>query len=230
MEDTTKLNTSQLGTKKYWDEFYAVERDNFSKNPADTGECWFDDNGAEDRMVQFLLDNVGEERIELDSNMIDLGTGNGHLLFELRENDFEGKMLGVDYSQESIEFATQICETKGYNDKITFTAADIFEPGWSPGTFDVVLDKGTLDAIALCDKKLANGRSFVDEYSGVIEKLLNEDGVFLITSCNFTEQELIGIVQTEKLRVWKTIKYPVFEFGGVKGTTICSVAFIKNSN
>lgn len=227
MEDTTKLNASQLGTKKYWDEFYALEKDNFSKNPEDTGECWFDDNGAEERMVEFLLENVGEKKIDLNSKLIDLGTGNGHLLFELYENDFTGSMLGVDYSEESVEFATQVCKAKGFDDKISFAAADIFDAVWSPGTFDVALDKGTLDAIALCDKKLADGRSMVDEYSKAIEKLLHRDGIFLITSCNFTEEELVGIVETDKLKIWKTIEYPVYEFGGVKGTTICSVAFIK---
>lgn len=228
MEDTTKLNASQLGTKKYWDDFYALERNNFSKNPEDTGECWFDDNGAEERMVEFLVENIGQEKIDSGSKVIDLGTGNGHLLFELCENGFTGPMLGVDYSEESVEFATEISKSNGYEDKIRFAVADIFAPDWSPGLFDLVLDKGTLDAIALCEKTLADGKSMVDGYSKVVEKLLDQGGIFLITSCNFTEEELIRIVQTDRLKVWKTIDYPVYEFGGVKGTTICSVAFIKH--
>ncbi|QLQ80592.1 hypothetical protein HG537_0D05930 [Torulaspora globosa] len=227
MEDTRKLNASQLGTKKYWDEFYALERDNFSKNPEDTGECWFDDNGAEERMVEFLVENIGQEKIDLGTKVIDLGTGNGHLLFELYENEFAGPMLGVDYSEESVEFAREISKSNGCDDKIKFAVADIFAPDWNPGLFDLVLDKGTLDAIALCEKTLPDGRRMVDGYSKVVEKLLDQGGIFLITSCNFTEDELISIVETNRLKVWKTIEYPVYEFGGVKGTTICSVAFIK---
>lgn len=227
MEDTTRLNVSKLGTKKYWDDFYALERENFSKNPEDTGECWFDDNGAEERMVEFLVENIGELRISKQSKMIDLGTGNGHLLFELCENDFDGPMVGVDYSEESVQFASHISKAKGYDSNTSFMAADIFDSSWRPGKFDIVLDKGTLDAIALSGKQFANDKTVIDVYSTVIDKLLETGGVFLITSCNFTEQELINIVQTDTLKVWKKINYPVYEFGGVKGTTICSVAFVK---
>lgn len=227
MEDTTKLNVSKLGTKKYWDDFYALERENFSKNPEDTGECWFDDNGAEERMLEFLLENQGELKINAESKIIDIGTGNGHLLFELCDNDFNGPMVGVDYSEESTQFASQVSKAKGYDKNVTFKTADIFDSAWNPGKFDIALDKGTLDAIALSGKEAVDGRNMVERYSSVVEKLLNQDSIFLITSCNFTEEELIGILRTDKLEVWKTIKYPVYEFGGVKGTSICSVAFIK---
>lgn len=225
MEDTTKLNKSKLGTKQYWDDFYSVERKNFLDNPEDTGECWFDDNGAEDRMVDFMVENLTKFNNK-ESSVIDLGTGNGHLLFELAENDFEAQMLGVDYSVESVRFATEIAKEKDYD--VKFAQADIFDSKWSPGQFDVVLDKGTLDAIALSGLTVGeNNQPVVEVYSTVIEKILKSNGIFLITSCNFTQEELIKIITKGELEVWETIKYPVFEFGGIKGSTICSVAFIK---
>ncbi|SJM85783.1 probable N-lysine methyltransferase SEE1 [Zygosaccharomyces bailii] len=227
MEDTTKLNTSKLGTKEYWDEFYALEKKNFEHNPQDTGECWFEDNGAEAKMVQFLEEHVGIHRISLECSMVDLGTGNGHLLFELLENGFHGDMLGIDYSSQSVEFATKVAQEKDYN--IQFSAADIFDANWNPGKYDLVLDKGTLDAIALSGLKTDNGRSLVESYSKVVEKLLFEDGVFLITSCNFTESELIKILQTDNLKSWDRITYPSFSFGGVQGSAICSIAFVKQN-
>lgn len=225
MEDTTKLNKSKLGTKQYWDDFYSVERKNFLDNPEDTGECWFDDNGAEDRMVDFMVENLTKFNNK-ESSVLDLGTGNGHLLFELAENDFEAQMLGVDYSVESVRFATEIAKEKDYD--VKFARADIFDSKWSPGQFDVVLDKGTLDAIALSGLTVGeNNQPVVEVYSTVIEKILKSNGIFLITSCNFTQEELIKIITKGELEVWETIKYPVFEFGGIKGSTICSVAFIK---
>ena len=226
-EDTTKLNTSKLGTKEYWDQFYALERKNFKENPEDTGECWFDDSNAEERMVDFLAENVGEYLVSRTSSMIDLGTGNGHLLFELDEQGFSGSMLGVDYSSESVQFAKDVVKEKGIRDTIRFEQADIFDNAWNPGEFDVVLDKGTLDAIALSGITI-DGRPITKNYSAVVEKLLKKKGVFLITSCNFTQEELIGIIETENLKVWRTVKYPVFEFGGKRGSTICTVAFVKS--
>lgn len=226
MEDTTNLNTSKLGTKQYWDDFYKLERNNFKENANDTGERWFDDNNAEDKMIQFLDDNVGQFSIRSDSSMIDLGTGNGHLLFALRENEFTGKFLGIDYSSESVQFANDIAKTNQIND-ISFEQADIFADNWNPGKFDIVLDKGTLDAIALSGLKTSDGKPVTTIYNKIISKLLNSGGVFLITSCNFTQQELIKIIEDEHLQMWEIIQYPLFEFGGVKGTTICTIAFTK---
>ncbi|CCD22404.1 Efm4p NDAI_0A02460 [Naumovozyma dairenensis CBS 421] len=227
MEDTTKLNTSKLGTKEYWDNFYNLERKNFEENSEDTGECWFDDSDAERKMVAFLTEHIGEYKIQNDASMLDLGTGNGHLLFELYENEFNGPMLGVDYSEQSVAFAREIAKSKDIESTIKFSQADIFENGWNPGKFDIVLDKGTLDAIALSGIKLEDDKTVVDVYGSIVENLLEKDSIFLITSCNFTQEELIKTVETDKLKCWETIKYPVFQFGGVKGSSICSVAFVK---
>ncbi|SCU92420.1 LAMI_0E10308g1_1 [Lachancea mirantina] len=225
-DDTTKLNKSKLGTKQYWDQFYELEKKNFEENPEDTGECWFADNDAEANMVEFLMENVGQHRISQNCSILDLGTGNGHLLFQIFEEGFQGKLVGVDYSEHSVQFANEILKNKYNGDThLSFHTADIFDHSWAPGQFDVVLDKGTLDAIALSGLALEGGKTVVEAYSSVIESLLPPNGVFLITSCNFTQDELIKIIESDNLKVWNTIEYPVFEFGGVKGTTICSVAF-----
>ncbi|SCU82573.1 LANO_0B06766g1_1 [Lachancea nothofagi CBS 11611] len=228
MEDTTKLNTSKLGTKQYWDDFYAVEKSNFEENPEDTGECWFDDSNAEDKMIEFLTDHVGELLVAKDASMIDLGTGNGHLLFQLCDEGFEGKMVGVDYSEKSVEFAREILRAN-YSDlsNLEFLAADIFDSKWESPKYDIILDKGTLDAIALSGLKSSNGETIVEAYPKVVDKLMKKDSVFLITSCNFTEAELKKMIETDSLVAWETIKYPGFKFGGHEGSTICSVAFVK---
>ena len=54
------LNTSELGTKSYWDAAYTTELNNFSSNPDDEGTIWFSDAGAEERMLSFL-ENLSDE-------------------------------------------------------------------------------------------------------------------------------------------------------------------------
>lgn len=176
-------------------------------------------------MVQFLFDNLGEYKISETATMCDVGTGNGHLLFTLREEGFKGPFVGIDYSENSVEFATKIAEEEEIED-ITFEVVDIYDDKWTPKKFDVVLDKGTLDAIALSGLKFGE-KTAVEIYPECVSKLLEKDSVLLITSCNFTETELEKIIVRDDLKVWKKINYPVFEFGGVKGATICSIAFVK---
>lgn len=60
MSNPEHLNTSELGTKSYWDAAYTTERQNFSSNPDDEGTIWFSDAGAEERMLSFL-ENLSDE-------------------------------------------------------------------------------------------------------------------------------------------------------------------------
>ena len=40
--------------------------------------------------------------------LLDVGTGNGALLFKLAKKGFMGEMLGIDYSEFSIKLSTRI--------------------------------------------------------------------------------------------------------------------------
>jgi len=68
-------------------------------------------------MVDFLEEYSDEAQLYKDNSkdhgmpattFLDVGTGNGHLLFALRDAGWEGYMLGVDYSAASIRLARQI--------------------------------------------------------------------------------------------------------------------------
>lgn len=99
--------------------------------------------------------------------------------------------------------------------------------GW-----DVVLDKGTFDAISLSEEKDSEGRRICEGYKDRIVKLVRKGGVFLVTSCNWTEQELegwfgegsTGVEGGGFAKVGK-VNYPSFSFGGVKGQTISTLCF-----
>ncbi|KAF2742749.1 S-adenosyl-L-methionine-dependent methyltransferase [Sporormia fimetaria CBS 119925] len=246
MPHPTHLDPSDLGTKSYWDTAYTVEHSNFSQNASDEGTIWFSDAGAEERMLQFLEDLADEGQLakeppedtdahdeETAARFLDLGTGNGHLLFALREDGWEGEMCGVDYSGQSVRLAESIREAKGegYAD-IGFEEWDILSqaPGaWLGGGFNVVLDKGTFDAICLSQETDAQGRRICEGYREKVEPLVRKGGRFLITSCNWTEEELrswfegegSGFVFEDK------VKYPSFTFGGKTGSSVVTLCFRK---
>lgn len=197
-------------------------------------------------MIQFIIDKLNDEELpeEISSQSVirflDLGTGNGHLLFQLLEDineEYEGdktfEYIGIDYSPDSVEFAKGVAERKHSELKVNFDQVDLLQVNclFLQNKFDILLDKGTLDAIALNQDPLAdfNGKIGMDVYASQVEKMMVKGSILLITSCNFTKDELIKIITKDtKLEVWDEINYPSFQFGGVKGSTVVSIAFVRN--
>ncbi|EPS35675.1 hypothetical protein H072_10933 [Dactylellina haptotyla CBS 200.50] len=234
------LNPSALGTKAHWDSLYALELTNHSANPDDVGTIWFSDSDCESRIYQYLTSD--SLSLPSTSTFLDVGTGNGHLLFSLLEDgDFEGDgMVGVDYSEGSVELARNIAEQTPEAAGVKFLRLDVIQDTpelaffgeriAEEGGFDVILDKGTFDAISLSDQLLEDGtgRRIYEVYPEKVAKWVKPDsGILLVTSCNWTEEELVKkmTVEGSGLEVKGRIKYPEFTFGGKKGSTVCSVAF-----
>lgn len=246
-------------TSTSWDKLYTNEITNHTEDPDNVGTIWFDDSDAEEKVLEFLYSQFEETHdhdhdLKLDTktcSVLDLGTGNGHFLFRLRqglkdsddeENEREGwagRMLGIDYSQKSVEFAKRIAESKGYGqNKETYVefrtwdllkeSKDMVLDGEQVQGWDLVHDKGTFDAISLNKEKDIQGRRICEGYKGRVVPLIKKNGLLLITSCNWTEEELRSWFEDEELLYWKTIQYRSFQFGGRKGQTVSSVCFRKS--
>lgn len=73
----------------------------------------------------------------------------------------------------------------------TWRTADLLRDS-IPETWDLVLDKGTFDALCLSQDAVQEkgGRLPSVVYPEQVSKLVREGGYFLITSCNFTEEEI----------------------------------------
>ena len=80
-----------------------LEKKNF-EDIGDKGEVWFGEN-AMNRMVRWLEKNVEDA----DSQIIDLGCGNGLMCLELHEAGFKN-VCGVDYSANAIELAQKLAQ------------------------------------------------------------------------------------------------------------------------
>ena len=166
------------------------------------------------------------------------------MLFLLRsEGGFTGKMLGIDYSSASIELATRVARHKGYDtdEEIRFREWDILrepsaEKGWEEGECDVVLDKGTFDAISLNEETDRLGRRVCEGYRDRVVKMVKVGGRFLVTSCNWTESELkdwfegkVGDGRRDGFEFEARVEYPKFKFGGNEGQSVYGVCFRRIS-
>lgn len=231
----TDFQPSELGTKEHWDDVYSKELTNF-KEIGDEGEIWFGEDSIE-KMVDWVVDNLPSQS---NPSILEVGSGNGSLLFALHEAGYDPTtMLGIDYSEDAVKLSTVIGKARGVEGahKIAFAVCDFLQadpvhPGYTGGekqTWNLVLDKGTLDAIALAEKD-HRGHAPSESYPSRISAVLKPGGYFLIYSCNFTEEELRSLFANAgtDLTYHSRIKFPSFSFGGQSGTKYASVAFRKN--
>lgn len=160
-------------------------------------------------------------------------------------------MVGVDYSKASIQLAQELGNNQDGCQDIKFDVMDIIKDDirkrewWLDDGFDLVLDKGTFDAISLSDEASAPAGSHPPQpdqaltrahalYPSRTLSMVKPGGFLLVTSCNWTQEELIYWFTNEKsgstcgISVWKTIKYPKFEYGGHVGQAVCTVCFRKD--
>lgn len=184
-----------------------------------------------EKMVEWALDNAPPSR-----SILEIGSGNGVLLCELAKQGYDpSRLLGIDYSPGSISLSQRVAVNRSV-EKITFKLCDFLTedpPRLSNmpealHSWDLLLDKGTFDAIALAEKD-ASGNSPSDSYPARVSRLLRPDGLFLITSCNFTEEELKDKFATDQmgLRYHSRIQHKTFSYGGKSGSICSSVAFQK---
>ena len=227
-------------------------------------ESWFDDVGAPEKVLEFLTSDDFPLSLEAGPigdkapSVLDLGTGNGSMLFTLRlDGGYDGLMVGVDYSQQSIELARKLWKQYSMNPNnaiddgesrssgpTRFEVVDLIREDprtedWWPkaqGGFDLVLDKGTFDAISLSSETIADAhgeqKRICELYPRKAIDTISPEGYLLVTSCNWTEEEVVrwftrGEGVEGRLEVYSKIKYPVYEFGGQKGQGVASVCFKK---
>ncbi|CAD7002857.1 unnamed protein product [Ceratitis capitata] len=213
-----ELSGSELGTKTYWDRSYNEEIANY-KNHGDVGTIWFDED-SQFRVINWILK---QETISSDVSIIDMGCGNGMLLIELAREGFSN-LLGVDYSENAIKLAKQIAKDQELN--IRYQSADLLNTKLCQqqlGTFSIVHDKGTYDAISLCPE---NPKEKREAYLSTVNCLMNENSLFILTSCNWTEDELL-ISLADKFIKKCCIPTPTFKFGGKTGSVVTSMVFTK---
>ncbi|KAK5076975.1 Protein-lysine N-methyltransferase efm4 [Lithohypha guttulata] len=253
------LRPSELGDKDYWDTTYQNELDNGIGQDGDRDitalDSWFAEIDAPIKVLEFLtnedfpLSPNNTERIIESPTVLDLGTGNGSSLFELKlEGEYDGAMFGVDYSGQSLDLAKQLWNKhlhqqeeaeKQQQGTISFEQMDILKdvpedkPWWPKAGFDLVLDKGTFDAISLSAETVELEGAMVrvvEAYPGKVAPMVKPGGFLIITSVNWTENEVVrwfteSVGTQGVLEEFGRVKYPVYEFGGRKGQGVASVCF-----
>ncbi|XP_074644450.1 EEF1A lysine methyltransferase 2-like [Tubulanus polymorphus] len=211
-----ELPPSKLGTKEYWEDAYDKELVNYNDS-GDIGEVWFGYDSMS-RVIRWIEES---EDINTEMSVIDLGCGNGAMLVELAELGFSN-LTGVDYSENAVKLAKSVAEKDNLD--ISYEVMDILECLNEDMKYDVCIDKGTYDAISL-NPDDAHGCRL--RYIENVLKMLKDDGYFIITSCNWTLNELLSQFDKDFQHI-HTVPTPSFQYGGKQGNSFTSVVFKRD--
>nr|XP_022301820.1 EEF1A lysine methyltransferase 2-like [Crassostrea virginica] len=216
--------SSELGTKEYWDQAYDREIKSFN-DVGDVGEIWFGEDSQE-RVLDWLEDC---EAVTNEDPVIDLGCGNGVMLLEMAKRGYSS-LTGVDYSEGAIKLARSIAEKEQVT-HIDYQIADLITEDCTERytcltrRYKLVIDKGTYDAVSLIPGDELKTRQ---AYLKTVRQIMDRGGLFVITSCNWTKEQLLQFWETD-FQLYKVIPTPTFQFGGQKGSTVTSLVFTLKS-
>ncbi|XP_061048972.1 LOW QUALITY PROTEIN: EEF1A lysine methyltransferase 2-like [Eubalaena glacialis] len=207
---------SALGTREHWDAVYERELQTFQEY-GDTGEIWF----GEESMTR-LIRWMQKHKIPLDASVLDIGTGNGVFLVELLAKFGFSNITGIDYSPSAIQLSRNIIEKEGLSN-IKLKVEDFLNPSTKLSGFHICIDEGTFDAISLNPDNAIEKRK---QYVKSLPRVLKVKGFFLITSCNWTKEELLNEF-SEGFELFEELRTPRFSFGGRSGNSVAALVFEK---
>mmetsp|Transcript_50481 Transcript_50481/g.99718 ORF Transcript_50481/g.99718 Transcript_50481/m.99718 type:complete len:212 (+) Transcript_50481:89-724(+) len=138
---------AQYGKTEYWDERYTRDPE-----PFDWYQRWA---GLKDTLLEYIQQN---------HSILMLGAGNSRLSEEMYEEGFHN-ITNIDISM----VVTKAMQEK-YRDKpgMTYVQMDARNLEMGEGTFNVVLDKATLDSILCGEGSTNNAQKVLSEISRVL--------------------------------------------------------------
>eukprot|EP01119_Soliformovum_irregulare_P019628 TRINITY_DN6263_c0_g1_i1.p1 TRINITY_DN6263_c0_g1~~TRINITY_DN6263_c0_g1_i1.p1 ORF type:complete len:242 (-),score=64.72 TRINITY_DN6263_c0_g1_i1:12-737(-) len=201
-----------------------VDQNRFQKQRSSHSEAndslyvWF---GAEPLLVSLDLLN---SKLNLDKSVariLDLGCGNGHFCELLRALGFK-EITGIDFCTTAILLAESIRKTAmekesrslgdgtSLDGTVTFLNQDILATTLPSDHFDLIIDKGTLDSVAMVCHRFdededpeANGDGdpssigdpmLVERYVEQVYRIMKPGGTYILISCNHSREELQDIL------------------------------------
>lgn len=165
---------TKYATQSYWEERY-VQLANNASSREDVGFEWFLSYDA----MRPLLQAIIRKR---DAAILDVGCGTSSLLADLRHNGHTGRLVGIDYAASAIEASRRVIGDV----EVELKCANVLDMDFEDQSFDVVVDKGTIDAIMCGD------RHTVTLACAQIARVLKAGGRFVLCSHYAVSEECIA--------------------------------------
>ena len=158
------------GDKKYWEERYNEQNG--------TTFDWLEDYES----IKPIIDNLG---IKKESRILNIGCGNSEFSEKMYDEGYTHN-YNIDICQNVIEFMkTRNKDRKGLH----FDVMDASDMAYKDETFDLVIDKSTIDAILCGD----HGFMLVAKMLKEISRVLKTGGYYIIISYGNPETRMVHL-------------------------------------
>ena len=158
------------GDKKYWEERYDEQ--------SGTTFDWLEDYES----IKPIIDNLG---IKKESSILNVGCGNSEFSEKMYYEGFTHN-YNIDISQNVIDFMkSRNKDKKGLH----FDVMDVCEMAYKDETFDLIIDKSTIDTV-LCG---VHSFTMVAKMLKEISRVLKTDGYYVIISYGQPENRTIHL-------------------------------------
>eukprot|EP00929_Paragymnodinium_shiwhaense_P103216 TRINITY_DN66546_c0_g1_i1.p1 TRINITY_DN66546_c0_g1~~TRINITY_DN66546_c0_g1_i1.p1 ORF type:complete len:228 (+),score=24.93 TRINITY_DN66546_c0_g1_i1:1-684(+) len=156
---------AQYGKHSYWDDRYSKDPEPFD---------WY-------QRYSGLKDLIGQY-VKKSDHILQVGCGNSRLTEDMYEDGYTS-MANIDISKVVIDHMTDAHRDKA---GLTWQQMNACALDFPDDTFDVALDKGTLDSVLCGEGSTANVAKMCSEMS----RVLKPDGVYFIVSYGTPENRL----------------------------------------
>jgi len=114
--------------------------------PYSAAESWLYDRvvaPAVLEMGQRIAEDLSRE-IRLQSDVLDVGCGGGHLVLDLARRVPEARVTGLDLSAEQVERAESRATELGFSERVRFVRGSALSMPFDDGAFDVVVSVASI--------------------------------------------------------------------------------------
>ena len=143
-------SSKEFARKEYWDQFFTHRNNSFE---------WY---GEYNDLKEILM-----KYVKVQDNILIVGCGNSSLSADFYDDGYRNN-TSIDISEVAIKKMISKYKCNQMRSEMVFEVMDIFNMNYKDETFNVVLDKGTLDALSSDNLDL---NKMFDEISRVLKCL-----------------------------------------------------------
>jgi len=190
------MSGAGYGDKQYWDKRYEGQEDKY--------DWYLGYEQFRDLIVPLLnvapkdtresKQGEGSKRSRSELKVLVVGCGNSDLTEAMYDEGFTD-ILSIDYSEVVIDRMRKLVSSK--KPDVKFDVADVREMKYADGAYDVIVDKGTLDAVLCGNDSIKNAMMMLAECSRCLKK-----GGFLFVVTYGQPQSRLNYLEKQKYK-WK---------------------------